>query len=274
MAAYLATSLKGPALNVLGNLSPERREDYHALVAALGSRFGSAHRTELSRVKFKRRVRQRDESLAALAEELERLGSLTYPEASQKLQDVLSRDQFIDVLSDEDKRLRIKQERPKSLEKALELALELESFQIASKQRLFKTSRGTKFDTEKKRSEETERKGNRTTLPKDLASMYEMMDRLEKSMRECLSEVVTAIGERRKPAPGLEKAVCWRCGKSGHFRRNCPLLAPSRKDDGEEECRDDGSPPSTSQGSKKGERSEHANKGRVSENSPKLGSRG
>ena len=83
MAAYLATSLKGPALNVLGNISPER------LVAALGSRFGSAHRTELSRAKFKHRVRQRDESLAALAEELERLGRLAYPEASQELQDVL-----------------------------------------------------------------------------------------------------------------------------------------------------------------------------------------
>jgi hypothetical protein len=47
MAAYLATSLKGPALNVLGNLPPERRQDYHALVAALESRFGSTHRTEM-----------------------------------------------------------------------------------------------------------------------------------------------------------------------------------------------------------------------------------
>jgi hypothetical protein len=156
MAAYLATSLKCPALNVLGNLSPERRQDYRALVAALGSRFGTAHRTELSRVKFKHRGRQRDESLAALAEELERLGRLAYPEASQELQDVLTRDQFIDALSDEDMRLRIKQERPKSLQKASELALELESFQIASKPRLFKTSRRTKFDAEKARSEETE----------------------------------------------------------------------------------------------------------------------
>ncbi|CAB4003292.1 Hypothetical predicted protein [Paramuricea clavata] len=220
MAAYLATSLKGPALNVLGNLSPERRQDYRALLAALGRSFGSAHRTELSRVKFKHRVRQGDESLAALAEELERLDRLAYPEASQELQDVLSRDQFIDALSDEDMRLRIKQERPKSLQKASELALELESFQIASKQRLFKTSRETKFDAEKARNEETEKKGSRTTLPKDLASMYEMMDRLEKSMREYLSEVVIAVGKRRKPAPGVEKAVCWRCGKSGHFRRN------------------------------------------------------
>jgi hypothetical protein len=64
-------------------------------------------------------VRQKDESLAALAEELERLGRLSYPDASQELQDVLSRDQFVDALPDEDMRLRIKQERPESLQKAL-----------------------------------------------------------------------------------------------------------------------------------------------------------
>ena len=40
---YLATSLKGPALNVLGNLPLERQQDYHALVAGLESRFGSTH---------------------------------------------------------------------------------------------------------------------------------------------------------------------------------------------------------------------------------------
>ncbi len=45
MAAYLSASLKGTALNVLGNLLLERRQDYHALVAALESTFGSTHRT-------------------------------------------------------------------------------------------------------------------------------------------------------------------------------------------------------------------------------------
>lgn len=49
-AAYLATSLTGSALNILGNLPPDRRRDYQTLVAALESRFGSAHRTELSRI--------------------------------------------------------------------------------------------------------------------------------------------------------------------------------------------------------------------------------
>ena len=47
---------------------------------------------------------------------------------------VLAKDQFIDALPDEDTRLRIRQSRPTSLRQALETAMELESFAIASKE--------------------------------------------------------------------------------------------------------------------------------------------
>ena len=38
-AAYLATSLKGPALAVLGNLAPEDRQNLDVLLLALKNRF-------------------------------------------------------------------------------------------------------------------------------------------------------------------------------------------------------------------------------------------
>ena len=118
-AAFLATSLTGSALNVLTNLPPGRRDDYKTLVSALESRFGTTHRTELSRVRFKNRIKQTDESLATLADDLERLGRMAYPDASVDVQNVFSRDQLVDALPDEDMRLRIKQERPKTLQLAL-----------------------------------------------------------------------------------------------------------------------------------------------------------
>ena len=40
---YLATSMKGSALSLLGNLPSDTRQDYKELVAALASRFGLAH---------------------------------------------------------------------------------------------------------------------------------------------------------------------------------------------------------------------------------------
>jgi hypothetical protein len=97
-AAFLATSLKGTALQVLANLSNDRRQDYRTLVTALASRFGTSHRTEISKVKFKNRVRQRDEGLPALAEDIERLARLAYADAPPTVIDTLARDQFVDSL--------------------------------------------------------------------------------------------------------------------------------------------------------------------------------
>ena len=74
-------------------------------------------------MKFKNCIKQKDESLPEMAEDIEWLCRL-------------ARDQFVDALPDEDTRLRIKQEKPRSLRKGLESALELESFQIAARQRL------------------------------------------------------------------------------------------------------------------------------------------
>ena len=103
-AAYLATSLTGQALNVLGNLPADRHQNYKELVAALETRYGSTHRTELARVRFKHRVKQKDESLAAMAEDLERLGRLAYPDAPGNLQNVLKNllVEFEDVFSKKD----------------------------------------------------------------------------------------------------------------------------------------------------------------------------
>ena len=112
-AAFLASSLTGTALNVLSNLPPERRHNFESLVKALDSRYGNAHRTELARARFKNRIKQKDESLPALAEDIERLARLSYPDASESITDTLARDQFVDALPDENMRLRLKQESKK-----------------------------------------------------------------------------------------------------------------------------------------------------------------
>ena len=115
MASFLAVSLKGPVLTVLSNLHPEGQRCYATLVAVLESRFGSAHQAELNRTKLRNRVRRREEGLPELAEDVERLARLAYPEAQPALLEVLVKDQFIDALSDEDMRLRIRQGHPRTL---------------------------------------------------------------------------------------------------------------------------------------------------------------
>ena len=55
-ATHLAVSLRGTALTVLTNLTPERRRDYNTLTAALENRFGSGHQAELNRAKLQGRL--------------------------------------------------------------------------------------------------------------------------------------------------------------------------------------------------------------------------
>ena len=79
-AAFLASSLTGTALNVLSKLPLERRHNFESLVKALDSRYG--------------------------------------PDAPESIRDTLACDQFVDALPDEDMRLRLKQERPQTLQRA------------------------------------------------------------------------------------------------------------------------------------------------------------
>lgn len=60
---------------------------------------------------------------------IESLTRTAYSDTTPELQDVLARDHFVDALCQKYLWLRIRHARPKSLQAALEIALELESFQ-------------------------------------------------------------------------------------------------------------------------------------------------
>lgn len=126
-ASFLAASLKGNATMVLSNLTVDNRKSFESLAKALSNRFGTTHQSELARAKFKTRVKKRDESYPELVSDLERLVKLAYPNAEAELQDTLAKDQFVDAIVDEEIRMKVRQGRPKNVQCALEVALELES---------------------------------------------------------------------------------------------------------------------------------------------------
>ena len=224
-AAYLASSLKGPALVVLGNLSVEKRQNYAALTGALENRFGISHQTDLSRVRFKNRVKQREETLPKLSEDIERLSRLAYPDAPPSLQDVLARDQFIDSLPEEEIRLRLKQEKPQNLRKALELALELESFQLAARQRQRYAIEVTLGDATPSSTYVNNSLGRTPEIERVNASNSQIMkvvERLETTMERCMQNILTVMGDRRRRR---SEQSCWKCGATTHLRRDCPELA-------------------------------------------------
>ena len=129
-------------------------------------------------------------------------------------------------------RLRLRQERPPTLQRALELALELESFRLANRQQRTRVSRETKLQEEVKPQDVTT-----TTL--DIAKKMEAAsDQIARSM-----ERLEALNRgRRKPNPKSPRrkdthdTKCWKCGEEGHFCHNCPRRSPSpQRGDREEE---------------------------------------
>ena len=129
---FVATALEGKTALVSGNLSSPELCDYKVLVNALTTCFGMAHQSELPRAKLKCKTKTKEESMPELAEYVETLTRAAYPDASGELQDIIARDNFIDALPDDDICLKIPQSRPPSLQVALESAIELESFLLAS----------------------------------------------------------------------------------------------------------------------------------------------
>ena len=129
----MAVSLRGSAQGVLGNLPKGSKPDYQTLVRALEERFAPPSQTELYRVQMRERHQRAGESLPELGQAIRRLANLAYPTAPTEIRETLSKDQFVDALQDSEMRIRIKQARPKYLNDAIQLAVELEAYNRAEK---------------------------------------------------------------------------------------------------------------------------------------------
>ena len=134
-ATYLAVSLGGAARAVLGDLSEAERGEYKVLLKALDNKFGTGNQVEIYRATLKSRTRKKDESLPELAQAITRLTHLAFPGIPCEFWDTMARDNFVDVLGDADMCWNVHQSRPKTLNDALTIAVELEAFLTVDQQR-------------------------------------------------------------------------------------------------------------------------------------------
>ena len=137
---------------------------------------------------------------------------LAYPGATEAMVELLAKDQFVDALPDEDMRLRIRQNKPATLRDALKLALELESYQLASRQ---KAKPVREAYMEEEHSVQRLAGGSRrdTQLP-------DLVRQLVDALKSGGSNQQKSPLDRKKYSPGT--LVCWRCKEKGHMRRDCP----------------------------------------------------
>ena len=227
-AAHLAISLRGPAATVLTNLPPDQRQSYRALTTALDSRFGTTHQTELNRMRLKARARRREESLAKLAEDVERLVRLAYPEAAESMVEVLAKDQFVDALPEEDMRLRIRQHKPATLRDAPRSALELESYQLASKQKARFVREAQLEEGHPAQWQASGYRVKQSSVDETGQPSRDVLQQLVEALQHCVKRSgrpQRALSSRKeRNQSGGSNLICWECKEKGHRRRECPKL--------------------------------------------------
>ena len=126
----LATCLRGKAQKVLSELKPSQKSNYITLTSVLAKRFNPPHRENAFRAVLRQRRRLPKESLMDFGCEVSRLAQKAYPEFPYEALDQVSREQFVRGLSDVDMKRHVDLQNPSSLEEAISLATQFESFDI------------------------------------------------------------------------------------------------------------------------------------------------
>ena len=198
-ALQLAMCLTDDALKCLLLVSPEDRHDYGALVAALKRRFGQCVQPGLLKNELSNRYRLPGETLRALANDIESLTRQAYAHMPPDVQSELARDQFIRALSPTELRVQVQLEHPRSLQAALELAVEREF--------VWGVPAG----------------GSHSESMPITRVAVGTNDGLEKpAWASELTELIRAMSIQSTRTPHTSPRVCWGCGQPGHFLRQCP----------------------------------------------------
>jgi len=123
---HLKAALEGSAAQILWQLKDGATAD--DIIALLRTRFGSSNQCERFRAELYARKRKRGESLQSLCNDVRRLLLLAYPDSHDVVCDVVGRDAFLAALDNPSLRTRILDQRPSSLDDALDMACRMEAY--------------------------------------------------------------------------------------------------------------------------------------------------
>lgn len=199
-ALQLALCLTEEASTCLLLLSPVERSDYGALVRALQRHYGHCEQPGLLRSELCGRRRQPGEPLRVLANDIETLSRRAYAHMPPAVQGELARDQFVQAITPRELRVQTQLAHPRTLQEALELALEREIVGAG-------TSESGLKGPVVRNAVESGPDGGR---PAWVDEMTELI------------RAVALQTSRSDTQPRRRPLVCWGCGQTGHILSRCP----------------------------------------------------
>lgn len=153
------------------------------------------------------------------------MAHLAYPTAQREVTEIIAKDQFVDALIGFDMRLRIQQSRSRSLNEAIRLAVEIEAFSRAERQRRpsVEFARGAARGQDKEESPEPNVREEFKQLRNELqASMRDLENKLSRMIYVSTNEAQRSpkdSGDWVRPESFPYK--CHYCDKRGHRINDC-----------------------------------------------------
>ena len=219
---WLHVRLTGRAGTAFRRLPAETKADYNAAVGALKERFEPASKRELYMASLNSRTKKRSEDWAVYGEDLKLLADKAYPELQEAAREQFALNQFLNVQV----AFAVKQAKPTTVNDAIRLTMEMESYLRPSKP----AKKVTFMDEGDNDQEETRVVAAAGTLrPTTDAAMQQLLQRMERietelqSCRKAMNEQPAGPSRQRRWA---RPPKCWNCDEEGHLARNC--TAPPR----------------------------------------------
>ena len=246
----LATCLRGKAQKVLSELKPSQKSNYITLTSVLAKRFNPPHRENAFRAVLRQRRRLPKESLMDFGCEVSRLAQKAYPEFPYEALDQVSREQFVRGLSDVDMKRHVDLRNPSSLEEAISLATQFESFDLgeghgpiagrdetrpsrgrsahvqAEEQLVNKKDKSTNEELASLRKQIEvliARESKAEKASKTIAELDQKVSKLTEQV-ESLTKLGLAKTQSYHSGNSIPKGNCFGCGQPGHYRNACPKL--------------------------------------------------
>src|SRR5664279_5411931 len=246
--SWLKNSLIKNAGQVLWDSSPDSSNTLPKLIELLTNRFGGTKQADKHRMELRYRKRKPNESLGDLHQDISRLMALAHPQLPSSSRDAIACDYYIDSLNNPEFALKVRERNPSSLDEALRISLQLESW-------ILDTNRQKGDDHGKGRTRENRAATVDSNSSAEIASLQAQLSTLGKTVSDFVNSVKTQpvnnfqqvpfspqssvntakpqFNSPTKPMPwqnrntgnsGVRPKACFNCGDPSHFKPNCPLL--------------------------------------------------